>query len=635
MKFKRIFVLLLGGLVLCLFSVNIFANDLKFKISNNDVKIELNGEKHSLNFENKMTYELCDEVESISHFVTFNDFDGFTIILHKSYDDKQFTAEIIFSSDENQILTDLFYISSNDYFSLISNSQKISWESSIGFSLRYIETLFQQNYYKNMVFDTERSMDRNYTSFDLEEMTSTDSYIDSYYPTKLTNDAIYPRFNDNIINIVPEEWFYKTGENTYIGLEYGIHTSTRQIYNTYFKLNCFVTDVTIWDFESSIPCLGKSKNSPYTFSENEYYELSVKEKINYSYIAFKRNLFEEDEWIKFFDPTEDRIILMTKESSNRFFIAPSYNNFAIENYNYDKLMPFEIRTVNYSFIVENAISKKIERTSLRHAIFQTIGDILKVFDDVDESFGFIGNLIKFMSSNLEKTTLNKIKDEDDEVKFNSEKCSYSLDYSGIYVGGKRKTNTSSIVKNDNKSYYSNVFSSKILANYEHNYFVDFTTTNRANDEYNFTFADLSIYDVYDCNGNIVSANYLRKAVYDKLIQIYPNNTGSDDPYVVDNSNIYAELKNITGVKVITPQQTGVYKFKSSNSNMKLEIYNQNGHLLAKTSKKIFENACCAYLETDKIYIVRYLQYDTSSSNTTSISINYIKNQTEITKNCDI
>lgn len=114
------------------------------------------------------------------------------------------------------------------------------------------------------------------TNSELESMTSTDRYIDSYQPDYdyFDNRGFYER--DSITNLIPLEYFKNIGTYYYIGKEYGFFIKTIINPNLpYIKIN----SVILFDIEVTFPNSSQRDTLTYEidFVVNECYQTRVRD----------------------------------------------------------------------------------------------------------------------------------------------------------------------------------------------------------------------------------------------------------------------------------------------------------------------------------------------------------------------
>ena len=80
--------------------------------------------------------------------------------------------------------------------------------------------------------------------------------------------------SDNIINIVPEEWFFKEGSYGYVGKEYAVAVTTKPAKSHDYDNDCMLVNVGVFDIDVALPYLhiGEKSNN-----ENEYYSYMSKQ----------------------------------------------------------------------------------------------------------------------------------------------------------------------------------------------------------------------------------------------------------------------------------------------------------------------------------------------------------------------
>lgn len=346
------------SMFLCLF---LFSKTQVFAFENENLVIT--DEKITINYLNneivlksseKKAYELCDNYNNrICTHIIYNKNIQVDIILYNNIEFNRFYAEILIENeDESNNYANLNEISKNDYTSLIDNAVQINYESAIGIVLRTKQTTFEKLYYgKNNDINSYNSDEKT----NIENMTNSSSYIDSYYPTPFSETGYTRVYDDNIINIVPKTWFYTVRSDCYIGKEYGIYKNTTVTYNYAFSVKCYKTNVVIWKFDSFVPCMYGNKTDE-LFAESEKYKLKIYEKFNYNYCAFMRTDVGETIWNKYFDTREDQIVAQSIDSYDKVYLVPKYSSYGIDNFNNLEDNAFKIRNFSYRLVADADIS---------------------------------------------------------------------------------------------------------------------------------------------------------------------------------------------------------------------------------------------------------------------------------------
>ena len=250
---KKIKLLLTSFLmVLLTLSLVSFINPSKPKtksafLHSNSLVIETNDRKISLNFDDANFYslvEIDEETSGVKEYGYRIIFDGEArAFIERNVGETKLLQGI---TDENELFSTKL---SDDEYSLLSKKcqenrlfiKKQEWWSLYNIRDEYYSSL------NAAPTITRSSVVSDYT---LQTMTSTDMYINNYEPKKYEHpDA--KKYEDEIVNIVPKEWFFEVGYHKYFGEEYLIFANTVYIGppNYDFLFTYYKTDVTIFDVD--------------------------------------------------------------------------------------------------------------------------------------------------------------------------------------------------------------------------------------------------------------------------------------------------------------------------------------------------------------------------------------------------
>lgn len=250
---KKIKLLLTSFLmVLLTLSLVSFTNPSKPKtksafLHSNSLVVETNYRKASLNFDDANFYSLVEIDEETSNVKEY----GYRIIF-----DGEARAFIERNVGETKLLqgitneNELFSTKlSNDEYNLLSKKcqeNRLFAKNQDWWSLYNI----RDEYYSSLNAAPSIIRSSAVSDYTLQTMTSTDMYINNYEPKKYEHpDA--KKYEDEIVNIVPKEWFFEVGYHKYFGEEYLIFANTVYIGppNYDFLFTYYKTDVTIFDVD--------------------------------------------------------------------------------------------------------------------------------------------------------------------------------------------------------------------------------------------------------------------------------------------------------------------------------------------------------------------------------------------------
>lgn len=632
--FKKIilFSLFLFVFPIFVFPTNASIEDVKFCLneSENKIIVKSSNLELAMNLEKKASFKLYSNNSSlISYHIFFEDCENISIILFKSFDEQIYTAEILVFNENLKELQNSYIkrISKNDYNILIRNTQDVYYESDFGFYLRSNQQKFDEHYQIDDNQPSLFSIERNNKS--IEQMTMSDSYLKAYYPTPISESGYPTAYHDNIINIIPEDWFYTVGEKVYLGKEYGVYVSTSKTYHGFFACYCYKSSLTIWDFEASAPFLSERNNgTDSTFSPFGGYKLSIENALEYSYTALKRSDMGDDYWKRYFDASESEIIVQSEDSYKKVYLAPKDFGFAIDNdvsYNYSDL-GLNIATLEYELVTSSNIEHELNKLKMQTFVGKSISQMVKFVGTPAVKIGAaLANCVINFASAYGKA---KLEGCNRDLIYDTNSASIHYDYAGDYDAEGNALSPVAIVMRH--SSFSSIFSNSLLKNYKHNFTIRFNALNASNNYY-FSFIDNCIFDIYNSDGNVIYTK-TRKVEYENLCPILNNRNIEENLYNSKDLNVNISKIGTPNIFVLKANNNGLFKFASNNKDMKIEIYDKDGDLVAQTSQYDFESTCCAYLETGKRYIVRCLFYKNNQTGTGIVSIDFINSSKAITTN---
>jgi len=651
-KLKIMTVLLVGIIGFFIFSLTIKAStELKVSIDIEKDRIEFKNEEVIYSRKSMKCYELKTEEEEILAHHLYSYDEAYGIILYKSYIGEQYTLEGYVVIEEG-IKTCLQKISKEEYEYLIKDAEEVIDTTELGMKLKRKQGRFEA--YHTYVLDNpireeeieSYALERHGRS--IESMTKTDEYIKGYYPSYESSSPYIRTYTDNIINIVPEEWFFKEGSYGYVGKEYAVAVTTKPAKSHDYDNDCMLANVGVFDIDVALPYLYKSPNSSSKIvNGKEYISLakelciSIKPIINMSYYGYEKKNFRSDFWNRKFDPSEERTVVAKKESSNTIFIAPNTMGFLLDDS--ESTCPNDIRMnyVRYWLSTTSNLNELIEQLDLLSMFYGTLADIAT-------SLVRIG-ILKEPVSTLEKASMNLL----NNLTFNFSKM-YSNDLFKEKKEILRKKNM--ILENDTKSYeyfnnfngegrdrpisriinhadYIRIFQNEILGTYAHNYKIELGEISSSNWErrpnYFYNLYITGIFDFYD-NYNFKLSNISSSQVYKTLNRSIDNvvysNSIINPKEISHGTQLTTSLSTTkpTSTMVITPNYTGLTEIKLESSRAVIaDVYDEIGRLIqSNISSYTYNDALLLRLEEGKKYFI-FMRYSYETFGTIHLKFNHL------------
>ncbi len=620
--------------VICLFMLPVAAEkDCSISINIEETTEIVNvysfDKKYNLDLNAKKSYRLYSEnMNTLSFHILFED-ENILFIIYESVDCEIFTCEIlIFSKNRSKIENvGMVDLNKKDFIILTTQSEDVFYESEFGMMLRINQNIFEENYYVSLN-DSINLFALNRNTKTIEQMTNTDKYLDGYYPSPITETGYPIAYHDRIIDLIPENWFYKDGlEEIFMGKEYGVYVKTKKERNGFFLCDAYTTSVTIWDFENSLPYLHKKENAGYTeFAAENGHSLSIKRAMSYSYWAFDRSYMGEYFWKKYFDITENRIIVQREDSIKPVFLAPQKYAFAIEcdsrnNFN------LPISEFTYQLNYQDTLSEELRKIELGNFLAESLSELLDYVDIPGLSLvNGVAKCIQNYASTKEKA---RLRGKAQQLEYDTKLKSIHLDYSSWNnYQGKYMAPISIFGEH---SSYSSIFSNKLLDSYEHIYNIRFTGMDLP-DELFFSIIEDCIFDVYDYNGKIIDSSE-RKCQYENLSILLPKQGNHIEVNTLSsqsNFSINLTKTNTSNVFVVKPTITGIYRMSNSNRNMMIEAYDNYGNIIGHTFYNGLESDGLVYMRKNEYYLIRSI-FNNPANTTGSgmVSFNLMNSYTTI------
>ncbi len=642
-KLKIMTVLLVGIIGFFIFSLTIKAStELKVSIDIEKDRIEFKNEEVIYSRKSMKCYELKTEEEEILAHHLYSYDEAYGIILYKSYIGEQYTLEGYVVVEEG-IKTCLQKISKEEYEYLIKDAEEVIDTTELGNKLKRKQGRFEA--YHTYVLDNpireeeieSYALERHGKS--IESMTKTDEYIKGYYPSYESSSPYIRTYTDNIINIVPEEWFFKEGNYGYVGKEYAVAVTTKPAKSHDYDNDCMLANVGVFDIDVALPYLHEQETTSSIYQEtikiSDQINISIKPIINMSYYGYEKKNFRSDYWYKNFIVDEERTIVARKSTSNTIFIEPKTMGFLVED-NESTLENMYLNYLEYEMYTTTHLVEAFSNSDLEGFTIDSLIDMstILVSSGLSSALPTLSIPIKL----LEKLVANfsKIVVKNYEGK---EKSDYIYEYSSMAnnihrhnfkekfstLGGDRPV--SSFI---NHSSFEDIFSSYMLNTYSHEYKILLYPQQdwKPIKNYFYNFHISSIFNFYD--------NYTFKVNNISSTQSYENlNIFIDGSYdgtkpisklIYNGNQLSTNLSStkLSSTKLIMPLYTGLTEIKIESSRPVIaDVYDAMGNLIqTNISSYTYNSSLLLRLEEGKKYFI-FLRYSYNATGTISLKFNKI------------
>ncbi len=646
-KLKIMTVLLVGIIGFFIFSLTIKAStELKVSIDIEKDRIEFKNEEVIYSRKSMKCYELKTEEEEILAHHLYSYDEAYGIILYKSYIGEQYTLEGYVVVEEG-IKTCLQKISKEEYEYLIKDAEEVIDTTELGNKLKRKQGRFEA--YHTYVLDNpireeeieSYALERHGKS--IESMTKTDEYIKGYYPSYESSSPYIRTYTDNIINIVPEEWFFKEGSYGYVGKEYAVAVTTKPAKSHDYDNDCMLANVGVFDIDVALPYLyqmndsGLKKYPGYTHMSNKI-KFDIKPIINMSYYGYEKKNFRSEYWNRKFDPSEERTVVAKKESSNTIFIAPKSMGFLAEDSNSIYPNKMKILKLSYELNANDRLNELLEQIELQGYAFTSLISMTETLIRLgiihDPTFP---NSKLGISKLLINAVANGIKISqgagEDILKENLEKEKVDLD-NNIKRLNFQKTFEETYDDNKYSSYifshpsFTDVFKNKLLNKYSHQYSISFKYNVGPFPNYFYDLYLSGIFDFYD-NYQFELKNIESNQIYESLnlqidcIDYKEEQAGSYDAY--DGTKLTTNLSStkLSSTMIVMAKYTGLTEIKLSSSRAVIaDVYDEVGNLIqSNITSYSYNSSLLVRLEEGKKYFI-YMKY--SYNATGDITLKFTK-----------
>lgn len=513
--------------------------------------------------------------------------------------------------------------------------------------------LIRENYYelrKSKIISIQKTSVPYINPYTLEQMTSSDRYLDGYEPTKY-DVIIDTKYEDPIVNIIPKDLFFTEGKYIYYGKEYifAIHTTYEQHID---NVNYYASRVIVFDIDITEPNVSQNYNtakmdSVSNMTKFQATNLFIDMPIMEVYVGVVNNndRLQSDFHV---DDSQDRVVIEQGAFAQAFNIDQSPYPIYANLENYSTYMTGSEKMIKYAcyenagYYLENI---KEENTSNTDAMANFVADAIATVA-ADSFFALFGipngsDLLEFVSSvdeliryyNSDKSPDEQKKRQDDVTSrlysfFNTQAYDDPIHAFTLYL----PNNINKMVKNKDYNYKYCISTSFTVCNED-----EISESNYQDSRCEIDVAfKMSLYDA--------SGNPLNYVLLGGINQDYYNNgTLNNNEYIYESKfDLYAQytLKRYNNTNFVEQPRDKYdepcwcfYKPASdSNSsqtivleipdNLILNIYDMTGRLLNSSKNPYFNsNKVIFHYETGKYYFfkIEYIGFNTNTVYINSVS----------------
>lgn len=602
--------------------------------------VEINPEKNRIVFKNQdvdfskesmKVYELITEEEEVlsHHILSFNEVYG--IILYKTYIGEKYTLEGYVVLEEG-LKTCLQKISKEEYEYLINEAQSVLDTSELGMKLKKNQGRFEA--YHTYVLDNPitndgiegYALERHNRS--IQTMTNTDEYIKGYYPSYESSSPYIRTYTDNIINIIPENWFFKEGNYAYVGKEYAVAVSTKPAKSHSYDNDCMLANVGVFDIDVALPYLYRSMDSPIHIEDGKDYislakeiHISIKPIINLSYYAYEKKNFPTDYWYQKFDISEDRTVVARKSAVTKIYIAPKTFGIILDDSKSTQPNNMRIEEIDYNIHTSSKLNLLLEQLDLLAMGFTSFSNLSSTLlrigilknpssTDLNSASLLAKAIISFGTMYINDQIEGKkeiLRGKDATLKNDSYDANYRINYNSFGV------NRPICFMIDHTD-FNDIFKSEVLDTYTHDYVFELGEEPNSNwvrnPNYFYDIIVSGIFDFYD-NYNFKLGNISNSQVYKNVNKSIDNalylNSLVNAPSILNGTQISTNLSNDkpSSTIIFISNFTGLTELKINTSIAVIaDVYDENGHLIqTNASSYTFNSSLLLRLEKDNRYFI--------------------------------
>ncbi len=534
--------------------VSLDDDSLVFSNGTNDMAIKINKNNNYKLVGDTTTYRIV--VEDSWYLAYFTYFDHYSICGY--------------SADQSILINAVLDDTTYNY--LTSNTTTIYKDNNKFFNY----TKIYNNYltYQAKTINQISPLSFNYgTASKLKDMTSTDEYLDGYTPEFY--DKQIKQTDDDIVKIVPKEWFFETGDHYYAGKEYIIIVKTTPYVD--YNYSTYSSWVFILDIDFSYPNSTQERylsNKGAVFSEPASSQaLIIKPVVNHYYVGIDHKIDYSPTVIETF---QKKTVLYRGNFFNSGDEMPVYANLKNLTYSIDdfienasdtylEYIQYVLQIDGKSFNNDSPTKYQISATEdiLINSLKQLLpGQINDLLDAAEYIYDFIQNY----DNNEDNDKIS--------IKESSELKEISLDNTGserVKIASVNFKSFLNILNNQNSINY------KYLFNLKETYYPKNISNHTRK-----IMLDFELYDYSGAKININSNNHIyfnrvdQNVLYAGPNKIQPGLIFNFDNYKYECVNSY------------TPSKTDMYAFElPDHYNYYIRItVPTDGHIIATSESQI-------------------------------------------------
>lgn len=431
-KMFSLFSIMILGILMMSFNI---LNDDEYEVSiyKNYISIANGTSNYSYYYDDADFYKLEQENDSYFYVIEFKN--GMNVTILPSNNDYQLYGYI-----EDSYITFMNYLDSIDIDRLISNNEVeyISVDDD-----RYYELFNVLNEYLKLDYNIRKQTEittfdfKHVASSQLEQITSTDEYVDNYVSNEYYEYV--DKTDDDIVKIVPKDWFFSEGVHSYCGVEYYIYIETYKM--EYEGIWIYRSEVFVADIDVTLPnetnCDILSNHQGGNIQTRSLTGIYVEPLISDIYIGIKTSDYN---YVNHVDNYLDEVVLRGANYRSIFQTSgmPKYivlnnlgavSDFYDDNGGFPYIQEIRYQLDNFTLVDESPLGKLAFSSYI--GTISGICDILGIpyVSNVLDTIDYFWNIISNALSNNEENSDYDVKKMDD-VDFVNENAAFKINLSG-------------------------------------------------------------------------------------------------------------------------------------------------------------------------------------------------------------
>ena len=500
------------------------------------------------------------------------------------------------------------------------------WDYLNGFLETYLMTKRDQ---------TPRVTPKDFDPYDkgIRNLSSTDEFLDTYQPKFVPSYASL-KYDDDIINIVPKEWFFNQGDYSYMGKEYFVYVKTGRYVDFVRDVNyshVFVLDIDYTNMNiTANDYFGEGHEGTDDESTNRLMYLQPVINEIYYGIEYDPSVYREYDII---DYSRNDVVLHESNFSYglnvapNIYVVPNYNTTVVEDVDNLDSDIIELTTVDYGIrFIEG------EKHGGEPSGSQTFDLIVTLSWDVLASLagGYIGSVMNVLSytKSLKDIFVSLSNDTDDETSA-SEKSSiknndvsFNFSYSDPGTGESTQFGVKAMSVSF-KSYLSSLQQRQTM-NY---YFLMRTGMSKKFALHSFketlhNVESVTSFSLYEGDSQEPMNINGETEFYHQYEQKYEHKGADYDEYSTPNFTFNIENRNIDYTIVFIPSETRLYWFKFKGvTSVNVNIAGLDGRKIVSSQDFVANRIYPAKLEKGKYYYISASFYDGRTGKIECVEVN--------------